>query len=114
MSHANPKRGPNCVRSVFVIDPVQEAIAVNEARKLKIPIVAITDTNCDPYHVDFVIPGNDDAIRSCSLVVRVVADAIEAGKSKVTVEEMAPAPVEEAVEEEPAAAEEVPAEVRAE
>jgi small subunit ribosomal protein S2 len=51
--------------------------------------VALVDTNCDPDDADYVIPGNDDAIRSCSLIVRVIANAIEAGKSKVTAEEMA-------------------------
>jgi small subunit ribosomal protein S2 len=60
---------------VFVIDPHQESIAVSEARKLGIPVVAITDTNCDPDLVDFVIPGNDDAIRSIRLITTRVADA---------------------------------------
>jgi small subunit ribosomal protein S2 len=60
---------------VFIIDPAQEAIAVNEARKLHLPIVAITDTNCDPDLIDFVIPGNDDAIRSIRLITSAVADA---------------------------------------
>jgi small subunit ribosomal protein S2 len=60
---------------VYVIDPVQESISVNEARKLKIPIVAITDTNCDPDHVDFLIPGNDDAIRSIRLITSAISDA---------------------------------------
>ena len=54
-------------QALFIIDPAQETIAVKEARKLGIPIVAITDTNCDPDLVDFVIPGNDDAIRSIRL-----------------------------------------------
>jgi small subunit ribosomal protein S2 len=69
-------------QAVFVIDPVQEAIAVNEARKLKIPIVAITDTNCDPDHVDFVIPGNDDAIRSIRLITGAIADACLHGMAR--------------------------------
>jgi small subunit ribosomal protein S2 len=59
-----------------------------------LPVIALVDTNCDPDDADLVIPGNDDAIRSCSLVVRVIANAIEAGKTKVTAEEMA-APAEE-------------------
>jgi small subunit ribosomal protein S2 len=66
--------------AIFVIDTKKEHIAVTEARKLGIPIVAIVDTNCDPDEVDFVIPGNDDAIRSCSLIAKVVADAIQEGQ----------------------------------
>ena len=66
--------------AIFVIDTKKEHIAVTEARKLGIPIVAIVDTNCDPDEVDYVIPGNDDAIRSCTLVGRVVADAIQEGQ----------------------------------
>jgi len=62
-------------QAVFIIDPSQESIAVAEARKLHIPIVAITDTNCDPDLVDYVIPGNDDAIRSIRLICSAVADA---------------------------------------
>jgi small subunit ribosomal protein S2 len=67
---------------VFIVDPDQEAIAVKEARKLKIPIVAITDTNCDPDLVDFVIPGNDDAIRSVRLITGVLADACAWGVAR--------------------------------
>jgi small subunit ribosomal protein S2 len=67
---------------VFVIDPDQESIAVKEARKLKIPIVAITDTNCDPDLVDFVIPGNDDAIRSVRLITGAIADACAWGMAR--------------------------------
>jgi small subunit ribosomal protein S2 len=65
--------------AVFVIDTKKEHIAVNEARKLGIPVIAIVDTNCDPDEVDFPIPGNDDAIRAVSLVARVVADALAEG-----------------------------------
>ncbi len=65
--------------AVFVIDTKKEHIAVNEARKLGIPVIAIVDTNCDPDEVDFAIPGNDDAIRAVSLVARVVADALAEG-----------------------------------
>jgi small subunit ribosomal protein S2 len=61
--------------ALYVIDPHQEAIAVGEARKLNIPVVAITDTNCDPDLIDFIIPGNDDAIRSIRLITARVADA---------------------------------------
>lgn len=66
--------------AVFVIDTKKEHIAVTEARKLGIPIVAIVDTNCDPDEVDYVIPGNDDAIRSCTLVTKIVADALQEGQ----------------------------------
>ena len=102
--------------AVFVVDLRKEQLAVREARRLGLPIIALVDTNCDPDDADFIIPGNDDAIRSCSLVVRTIASAIEAGKTKVTAEEMAaPAPAPEA----PAAAEAVeepaaPAEAEAE
>src|SRR6266536_3869073 len=65
---------------VFVIDTKKEHIAVKEAQKLGIPVVAIVDTNCDPDEVDFVIPGNDDAIRACSLITKVVADALQEGQ----------------------------------
>ncbi|HET6713276.1 MAG TPA: 30S ribosomal protein S2 [Actinomycetota bacterium] len=65
--------------AVFVIDTKKEHIAVNEARKLGIPVIAIIDTNCDPDEVDYAIPGNDDAIRAVSLVTRVVADALAEG-----------------------------------
>ncbi|HEV8564501.1 MAG TPA: 30S ribosomal protein S2 [Actinomycetota bacterium] len=66
--------------AVFVIDTKKEHIAVGEARKLGIPVIAIVDTNCDPDEVDFVIPGNDDAIRAVSLVTRVIADALAEGR----------------------------------
>jgi small subunit ribosomal protein S2 len=81
--------------AVFVVDLRKEQLAVREARRLGLPIIALVDTNCDPDDADFIIPGNDDAIRSCSLVVRTIANAIEAGKTKVTAEELAaraPAP----------------------
>ena len=64
---------------IFIIDPHQESIAIAEARRLSIPVVAITDTNCDPDLVDFVIPGNDDAIRSIRLITTRVADACVEG-----------------------------------
>ena len=66
--------------AVFIIDTKKEHIAVTEARKLGIPVIAIVDTNCDPDEVDFVIPGNDDAIRSVTLVARVIADALREGR----------------------------------
>ncbi len=65
--------------AVFVIDTKKEHIAVNEARKLGIPVIAIVDTNCDPDEVDYIIPGNDDAIRAVNLVTRVIADALAEG-----------------------------------
>ncbi len=74
--------------AVFVVDPRKEAIVIKEARKLKIPIVALVDTNCDPDEVDYIIPGNDDAIRSCLLIVRVMADAVAEGRQLLTETEM--------------------------
>jgi len=74
--------------AVFVVDLRKEQLAVREARRLGLPVIALVDTNCDPDDADYVIPGNDDAIRSCSLIVKVIANAIEAGKTKVTAEEM--------------------------
>src|SRR5512132_2055354 len=65
--------------AVFVIDTKKEHIAVTEARKLNIPVIAIVDTNCDPDEVDYVIPGNDDAIRAVNLVTRILADALAEG-----------------------------------
>ena len=67
--------------AVIIIDPKKESIAVAEARKLAIPIVALVDTNCDPDDIDYVIPGNDDAIRSIRLVASKMADAVLEGKS---------------------------------
>ena len=66
--------------ALFVVDPRKERIAVAEARKLNIPIVAIVDTNCDPDEVDYVIPGNDDAIRAVKLLTGRMADAIMEGR----------------------------------
>jgi small subunit ribosomal protein S2 len=68
--------------AIFIVDPSQEEIAINEARKLKVPVVAITDTNCNPDLVDFVIPANDDAIRSIRLITSAVADACAYGMSR--------------------------------
>ena len=67
--------------AVFVIDTRKEQIAVDEARKLKIPVIGVVDTNCDPEQVDYVIPGNDDALRSIRLFTSRIADAIVAGRS---------------------------------
>lgn len=66
--------------ALFVVDPRKERNAINEARKLHIPIVAIVDTNCDPDEIDYVIPGNDDAIRAIRLISSVMANAIMEGK----------------------------------
>ena len=62
--------------ALFVVDPHSEEIAVKEAKKLGIPVVAITDTNCDPDNIDYVIPGNDDAIRAVKLIASIIADAV--------------------------------------
>jgi small subunit ribosomal protein S2 len=68
--------------ALFIVDPKKEHIAVAEARKLKIPIISIVDTNCDPDEVDYVIPGNDDAIRSVKLISSVIADAVIEGSKE--------------------------------
>jgi len=65
---------------IYVTDPRKEAIAIAEAKKLGIPVVSIVDTNCDPDPVDYVIPGNDDAIRAVKLITAVIADAVLAGR----------------------------------
>src|SRR3954454_5346060 len=65
--------------AVFILDTKKEHIGVTEANKLGIPVVAVVDTNCDPDLVQYVIPGNDDAIRSATLMSRIVADAVEEG-----------------------------------
>ena len=100
---ADMKRQPD---AIFVVDLRKEQIAVREARRLGLPIIGLVDTNCDPDEADYVIPGNDDAIRSCGLVIRAIAKAIEEGKTQVRPEEFEAAssngqPVEEA-EAEPA------------
>ncbi len=81
---------------MFIVDPDQEDIAVMEARKLHIPIVAITDTNCDPDLVDHVIPGNDDAIRAVKLIASVIADAVIEANQGETKEEAQEATEEKA------------------
>jgi small subunit ribosomal protein S2 len=107
---ADLRRQPD---ALFVLDLRKELLAVREARRLGIPVVALVDTNCDPDDADYVIPGNDDAIRACSLVIRVIAAGIEAGKQQVTAQELAqpepeaqPAP--EAAQPEPEAAQPEP------
>jgi small subunit ribosomal protein S2 len=66
--------------TVFVVDTRHEQIAVDEARKLKIPVIGVVDTNCDPDEVEYVIPGNDDALRSIRLFTAGIADAVLAGR----------------------------------
>jgi small subunit ribosomal protein S2 len=111
---ADLRRQPD---AVFIVDLKKEQLAVREARRLGVPIIALVDTNCDPDEADYVIPGNDDAIRSCSLIVKAIADGIAAGQSKVTAKEMAPSenggaaaetPAETAAEEPVAESETVP------
>ena len=70
--------------ALFVVDPRKERIAVSEARKLNIPIVGIVDTNCDPDEIDYVIPGNDDAIRAVRLLTGRMADAVIEGRQGLT------------------------------
>jgi small subunit ribosomal protein S2 len=83
---ADMKRHPD---AVFILDLKKEQLGVAEARRLNLPVIALVDTNCDPDEADLVIPGNDDAIRSCELVARVIADGIEAGRAGITEKEIA-------------------------
>ena len=94
---------------IYIIDLRKEAIAVREARRLGLPVVALVDTNCDPDEADYVVPGNDDAIKACELVVRTMADALEAGKQQIRVEEFEPAAEEAPAVEEAPVVEEAPA-----
>ena len=80
----NMQRVPD---AVFVIDLKTEAIAVREAQRLRIPIIGLVDTNCDPEGIDFVIPGNDDAIRSCAAITRAIGDVVAAGHGVFRAEE---------------------------
>jgi small subunit ribosomal protein S2 len=73
--------------AMFVIDLKTETIAVREAQRLRIPIIGLVDTNCDPDGIDFVIPGNDDAIRSCSLITRAIGDVVAEGRNVFRAEE---------------------------
>jgi small subunit ribosomal protein S2 len=73
--------------AVFIIDPRKEKIAVAEAQRLGIPIVAIVDTNCDPTGIDYAIPGNDDAIRAVRLITSRIADAVNEGRGTLSKEE---------------------------
>ncbi len=83
----NMKKLPD---AIYIVDPNKEMIAVKEAIKLGIPIVAITDTNCDPDLIDFVIPGNDDAIRSCSLITGIIGEAVKKGLEQKVKAEKSP------------------------
>jgi small subunit ribosomal protein S2 len=112
---ADLRRQPD---AAFIVDLRKEQLAVREARRLGMPVIALVDTNCDPDEAEYPIPGNDDAIRACSLVTRVIADGIEAGRQRVSaqelVQDLAPAaqeaPAQEAPSEDaPAPAEDVPA-----
>lgn len=90
---------PEMPGAMFIVDPRKEKIAVAEAKKLGIPVVAIVDTNCDPDEIDYVIPGNDDAIRAVKLIAGAMADAIIEGREG----QMGAAAVNEEPEEEEAA-----------
>jgi small subunit ribosomal protein S2 len=90
--------------AIFVVDPKNESIAVREGRRLNIPIVAIVDTNCDPDEIDFIIPGNDDAIRAIRLITSKMADACLEGLQRRAEKEQAGADKEEVAESEVAAA----------
>ena len=89
----NMKKQP---AAMFIVDPRKERIAVQEAKKLGIPLVAVVDTNCDPDEIDYVIPGNDDAIRAVRLIAGAMADAVIEGRQG---EQSEAAPAEEAVAE---------------
>ena len=83
--------------ALFIVDPRKEKIAVAEAKKLGIPVVAIVDTNCDPDEIDYVIPGNDDAIRAVKLIAGAMADAIisaKQGTADAAEEQAAPAEIQ--------------------
>jgi small subunit ribosomal protein S2 len=120
---ADMRRQPD---AIFIVDLKKEQLAVREARRLGLPVIALVDTNCDPDEAQFVIPGNDDAIRSCALVVKAIAAGIEAGKQRVTPAELkaprngggdeapAEAPAAEETAEEPAAEGAAPAAAEAE
>ncbi|HAM51245.1 MAG TPA: 30S ribosomal protein S2 [Nitrospiraceae bacterium] len=97
---------PGIPGAVFIVDPKKERIAIAEAKKLSIPIVAIVDTNCDPDEVDYVIPGNDDAIRAIKLITAKMAEAVLSGKetaAKAASLEAEKAKIQEKIEQEEAA-----------
>jgi small subunit ribosomal protein S2 len=85
--------------AIFVIDPKREHLAIHEAKRLRIPVIAITDTNCDPDPIDFVIPANDDAIRSVRLIAAGIADAAILGRTRgESVGDIEPSEMDAAVE----------------
>lgn len=88
---AGIKDMPGLPDLLFVVDSNKEAIAVKEARKLGIPVVAVVDTNCDPDEVDYVIPGNDDALRAIRLFTTKISDAVAEGRSLATEQDFVPA-----------------------
>ena len=105
------KTMPGLPSAIFIVDPKKERNAVLEAKKLGIPVIAIVDTNCDPDDADYVLPGNDDAIRAIKLISSLLADAVIEGKQGVQTEEDATgtedgAVPEEVLDEKEAAAEE--------
>jgi small subunit ribosomal protein S2 len=106
---ADMRRQPD---AVFIVDLRKEQLAVREARRLGLPVIALVDTNCDPDEAQYVIPGNDDAIRSCALVVKAIAAGIEAGKQKVSAAELK-APRNGGAEAAPEGVEALPAEADA-
>jgi small subunit ribosomal protein S2 len=95
---ADMKRQPD---AVFIVDLRKEQLAVREARRLGLPVIALVDTNCDPDEADYVIPGNDDAIRSCDLIVRAIADGVAAGQQKATPADFTPPATNGAASSEP-------------
>ena len=103
---ADMRRQPE---AVFIVDLRKEQLAVREARRLGLPVIALVDTNCDPDEAQYVIPGNDDAIRSCTVVIKAIADGIEAGRKKVTENELKARKAENAALEAAAAAAETDA-----
>jgi small subunit ribosomal protein S2 len=89
---ADMRRQPE---AIFIVDLRKEQLAVREARRLGLPVIALVDTNCDPDEAQYIIPGNDDAIRSCTVVIKAIADGIEAGKKQVTERELKAPPEEQ-------------------
>jgi small subunit ribosomal protein S2 len=85
---ADLRRQPD---AIFIVDLRKEQLAVREAQRLGLPVIALVDTNCDPDEADYIIPGNDDAIRACNLITRVLADGIAAGLQKVRQADFQPA-----------------------
>ena len=80
----NMKRPPD---AIFIIDLKTEVIAVQEARRLRIPIIGLVDTNCDPDGIDYVIPGNDDAMKACRIITAAVGDVVQRGRTVFREEE---------------------------